>query len=134
MSETTPQDPEDQQEERDPVQIERDIELTREELGDTVAAVAEKADVKQQAKAKAQEAKERAKAKVTGAKQAATAKKDEFAAKAAEAAPESAGEASQTAQQYLQQGQTYAKENPTHTAAIGALAAGFVVGWWWGRR
>lgn len=44
---------------RDPEQIERDIERTRKELADTVAAVAEKADVKGQAKRKVNETKAR---------------------------------------------------------------------------
>lgn len=44
---------------RDPEQIERDIERTRKELADTVAAVAEKADVKGQAKLKVDETKAR---------------------------------------------------------------------------
>ena len=48
-------------ESRDPEQIREDIEQTREELGETVAAVAEKSDVKQQAKAKAEEAQRLAK-------------------------------------------------------------------------
>ena len=40
-----------------PEQIEAEIEETREELGETVAALAEKADVKKQAKQKAEEIK-----------------------------------------------------------------------------
>jgi hypothetical protein len=39
-------------EQRSPEEIRDDIEQTREELGDTAAAVAEKADVKKQAKAR----------------------------------------------------------------------------------
>jgi hypothetical protein len=46
-------------EERTPEQIEAEIERTRRAMGDTVAAVAEKADVKSQAKAKVDEAKAR---------------------------------------------------------------------------
>ena len=46
-------------EQRTPEQIEADIERTRREMGDTVAAVAEKADVKGQAKAKVEDAKAR---------------------------------------------------------------------------
>jgi hypothetical protein len=49
-------------EQRTPEQIEADIERTRREMGDTVAAVAEKADVKGQAKAKVEDAKARFKA------------------------------------------------------------------------
>ena len=44
---------------RTPEQIEADIERTRREMGDTVAAVAEKADVKAQAKSKVEETKAR---------------------------------------------------------------------------
>jgi predicted TIM-barrel fold metal-dependent hydrolase len=44
---------------RDPETIRREIEQTRRELGDTVAAVAEKADVKAQLKTKAEHTKER---------------------------------------------------------------------------
>jgi hypothetical protein len=47
---------------RTPEQIEADIERTRREMGDTVAAVAEKADVKTQAKQKVEEAKARLRA------------------------------------------------------------------------
>lgn len=42
---------------RDPEQIQRDIERTREELAATVAAVAEKADVKTQARRRVDETK-----------------------------------------------------------------------------
>ena len=53
---------------RTPEQIEADIERTRRDMGDTVAAVAEKADVKAQAKQKVDEAKARVKQKVDSAK------------------------------------------------------------------
>jgi ElaB/YqjD/DUF883 family membrane-anchored ribosome-binding protein len=42
---------------REPEEIREDIDQTREELGDTVAAMAEKTDVKKQAQAKAEELK-----------------------------------------------------------------------------
>lgn len=42
-------------ESREPEEIREDIEQTREELGDTVAAMAEKTDVKQQAQRLAKE-------------------------------------------------------------------------------
>jgi hypothetical protein len=64
MGEDTRQDGEAvETEERTPEQIEADIERTRRDLGDTVAAVAEKADVKAQARAKVDDAKARLKAK-----------------------------------------------------------------------
>jgi uncharacterized protein DUF3618 len=53
---------------RTPEQIEADIEATRRDMGDTVAAVAEKADVKAQAKLKVDEAKARVKERVGAAK------------------------------------------------------------------
>ncbi len=54
---------------REPDKIREEIEQTREELGETVAAMAEKADVKQQAQAKAGELKEQAGAKARQARQ-----------------------------------------------------------------
>ncbi len=45
------------EESREPEEIREDIEQTREELGETVAAMTEKTDVKKQAQAKAQELK-----------------------------------------------------------------------------
>ena len=54
---------------RDPAQIREEIEETRGELGETVAAVAEKSDVKQQAKDKADELKGQAADKAEEAKE-----------------------------------------------------------------
>ncbi len=53
----TPQTNGAQAETRDPEQIQRDIERTRQELAATVAAVAQKADVKTQAKRRVDETK-----------------------------------------------------------------------------
>ena len=66
---------------RTPEEIEADIERTRRAMGDTVAAVAEKADVKAQAKQKVDEAKARL-----------TNKKDDVLHRTREAAPDSAGD------------------------------------------
>ena len=52
---------------RSPEQIEADIERTRREMGDTVAAVAEKADVKTRARLKVDEAKARLKERAQAA-------------------------------------------------------------------
>jgi ElaB/YqjD/DUF883 family membrane-anchored ribosome-binding protein len=68
-------------EQRTPEEIEADIERTRREMGDTVAAVAEKADVKAQAKSKVDEAKARL-----------ADKKDDVLHRTREAAPNSAGD------------------------------------------
>src|SRR3712207_2755869 len=66
------------EEQREPEQIRSDIEQTREELGETVEALAGKADVKGQAKAK-----------VDDAKQSFSERKDDLLGKAREASPES---------------------------------------------
>jgi ElaB/YqjD/DUF883 family membrane-anchored ribosome-binding protein len=91
---------------RSPEEIRADIERTRRELGDTAAAVAAKADVKAQAKAKADETRQRA-----------TEKKDELLGKAKEASPDSAGQFA-----------TAAKDNPLPVATGAAFVVGFVLG------
>jgi hypothetical protein len=86
-------------EERTPEQIEAEIEQTRRDLGDTVAAVAEKADVKSQAKAKVEETKARLKAK----------------------APSSAGDGAGSAGQF-------ASEHRRELAIGGAVLVAFLLG------
>lgn len=94
----------------DPEEIREDIEQTRGELGETVAALAEKTDVKHQAQAKADELKGQASAKAR-----------ELGDKAKEMAPESAGEG-------MQQAQRIAQENPMPMALAGTFIAGFLLG------
>jgi hypothetical protein len=95
----------------DPDEIRRDIEATREELGETVAALAAKADVKTQARQRIVQTK----ATVTG-------KKDELLGKAKAGAPRSAGTAaSQVAQT--------ARRNPVPLAVGGVFGLGFLAGW-----
>jgi Protein of unknown function (DUF3618) len=95
----------------DPEELRQEIETTREELGDTVAALAAKADVKAQAKQKIDETK----ATVTG-------KKDELLGKAKEASPASASSAATSLS-------VQARQNPIPVAAAGAFAFGFLAGW-----
>lgn len=102
--------------ERTPEDIQREIEATREDLGDTAAALAQKADVKGQAKAKVDEVKETVRQR-----------KEEFTGKAREAAPESA---SAGAEQFA----ATAQENPIPFAVGGALAVGLLFGWLLGRN
>lgn len=102
--------PTDAKESREPDEIREDIEQTREDLGDTVAAMAKKTDVKQQAQAKAEELKGQAGAKAK-----------ELSDKAKEVAPDSATEG-------VQQAQQLAKENPLPLALVGAFVAGVVFG------
>ncbi len=102
---------------RDPAQIREEIEETRGELGETVAAVAEKSDVKQHAKDKADELKSQAAGKAEEAKE----KVKEVGEKAKEAAPDSATEG-------VQQAQQLAQENPVPLAIGAAFLAGVIVG------
>jgi Protein of unknown function (DUF3618) len=85
-------------EEKTPAQIRAEIDETREELGDTVEALAEKTDVKAQAKAKVEDVKAKAKA----------------------AAPESP-------QEGVQQAQALVKQNPKPAAIAAALVVLFIL-------
>jgi ElaB/YqjD/DUF883 family membrane-anchored ribosome-binding protein len=100
---------ENREEAKTPAEIRAEIDQTREDLGDTVEALAEKTDVKAQAKAKVDDVKSQAKAKV-----------EEVKAKAAEAAPESP-------QEGVQQAQTLVKQNPKPAAIAGAALVLFVL-------
>jgi ElaB/YqjD/DUF883 family membrane-anchored ribosome-binding protein len=94
----------------DPEQIREEIEATRQELGDTVAALAQKADVKAQAKQK-----------IEDAKASVSEKKDELFGKAREASPESASTAASEVTRK-------ARDNPLPVAAAGAFVIGFLAG------
>jgi Protein of unknown function (DUF3618) len=96
---------------KDPEQLREEIEETRRELGDTVEALATKADVKTQAKQK-----------IADSKAAVTGKKDELIAKAKGASPQGASTAAVGVSKK-------ARQNPVPTAAAGAFAFGFLAGW-----
>ena len=125
--------------EREPEEIEQEIEQTREELGETVEALAEKADVKAQAQEKVEDRKaqararvaafrERARERVAQAKAAVAERKQHLGGSGGEpagpgiAADESSGPG-------LDPGQVVAaaKENPV-PVMLGALLAGFLIG------
>jgi hypothetical protein len=112
---------------REPEEIEQEIEQTREELGETVAAMTEKADVKKQAKAKVSGAKKKASEKKDAATQKAAATKEQIASKAKEVTPESAGTG-------MHQAQQVARENPVPVIAGLAAFGAFILGWAMGRR
>jgi len=119
QSETRPElggDPE-----RTPAQVREEIEQTRIELGDTAAALAEKTDVKAQAKQAVDEAKETVTAKVSDIKKTVTGKKDEFLSSAQEATPDSANDAGQRVS-------AFAKANSLPLAVLAALALGVLIG------
>jgi hypothetical protein len=98
-------------EQKSPEEIREEIEGTRKELGDTVEALAGKADVKGQAKAKVDSAKQRA---------------DQLAARAKNAAPDSFGAG-------VQQVAESTQRNPVPMALAAAFGAGVAVGWILGR-
>jgi chromosome segregation ATPase len=95
---------------RTPEEIQREIDETRAELGDTVEALAHRADVKSRAKERIEEI-----------KASAQQKKDEFASKAKAQAPDGASAGAQ-------QLSAKAQQNPLPFAVGGALLAGFVLG------
>src|SRR5437764_10882017 len=90
----------ERKETRSPEEIRADIAATREELGETVEAVAKKADVKAQAKQKVDETKAQARERVDHVKAGAAAN----------------------------QVQAKAREKPLPFAVAGALVAGVVLG------
>jgi Protein of unknown function (DUF3618) len=98
------------QQQRSPEEIRRDIEQTRGELGDTVEALAQKADVKTQAKER-----------LDAARQTAREKKEEFVGRAKTSTPEGASAGAQ-------QLKSKAQENPLPFAVGGALFLGFLLG------
>jgi hypothetical protein len=99
-----------QQQPEDPAELRADIERTRQDLGDTVAALAEKTDVKA-----------RAKDKVSEVRQNVTDKKTELMGKARESSPDGANSAAV-------QVRSKAQENPVPTAALAAFVGGFLFG------
>ena len=101
---------------KSPEELREEIEQTRQELGDAVEALAEKTDVKAQARDR-----------VTAVKESALHRKDEFVSRAKEAAPDSA---SSGAQQVV----STIKRDPVPFTGIAVFAAGLLVGWLVGRR
>ena len=99
----------------DPDRIRREIEQTREELGDTVGALGYKADVKTRAKESLQDKRDSAKESVMGVK-------EKLVGGASDAAPDR-----EQVQQRARQAKGLAQENPLGLA-IGSLAVGFIAG------
>jgi ElaB/YqjD/DUF883 family membrane-anchored ribosome-binding protein len=101
---------------KSPQELRSEIEQTRVQLGDTVEALAEKADVKSQAQQR-----------ISQVKDTASQKRDELLAKGKLATPASAGAGAQ-------QVASRAQEKPALFAAGTALAAGLLLGLLIGRR
>jgi hypothetical protein len=104
-------------EQNDPDAIRREIEETREDLGDTAAALAAKTDVKA-----------RAKEKVDSVKQTISEKKESIASSTGGNGSGSGEGAGAQANAAFTQAKTKAQENPIPVAAIGAFVVGFLIG------
>ena len=113
---------------RTPEEIRREIEETRQDLGDTAAALAAKTDVKARAKEKVGRAKQTASEKVDSVKQTASAKKETVSQKASEATPDGAGSAMTQVKAKLPEAKAKIRENPIPSAAIAAFVGGFLFG------
>jgi hypothetical protein len=96
---------------KSPEQIRAEIEQTREELGDTVEALAAKTDVKGQAKSR-----------IAAAKDTAQSKRNEYITKAKQAAPDSA---SAGADQLA----ATVKDKPLPFAVAAAILIALAIGW-----
>jgi Protein of unknown function (DUF3618) len=102
---------------RDPDKIRQEIEATRRELGDTIEALAEKTDVRTQAKHKIEESN----AYISKKKGDLLGRKDELLAQARATSPQSLLSG-------VQHAARKARENPIELAAVSAFVLGFVVG------
>ncbi|HET8978368.1 MAG TPA: DUF3618 domain-containing protein [Solirubrobacteraceae bacterium] len=122
MSDEQPTVPTEDTESRSAEDIRADIEQTREQLGETVEALAAKTDVKAQAHDRIGAAKETVAENIGAARESVSAKAGEFAARAREATPDSAGAGAQ------QMGETI-QQRPLPFAVAGAFAAGLLIGW-----
>lgn len=99
--------------EGDAARIREQIEATRSELGDTVAALATKTDVKHQARER-----------VAAAKRRAAARREALLHRAHETNPGAADQATQLTQSARAQ----ARSHPLPVVAAAAVAAGFLLG------
>ena len=112
---------------RSPDEIRNDIEQTREELGETVEALAAKTDVKAQAHARIDDVKQQAKQKVDEVKQRV---ETVVGGQGEGAGAPVAGsvDAKQKAREGAQRVQKAASDNPVRAAAIGGFVGGLIVG------
>jgi hypothetical protein len=117
---------------REPAEIRADIEETRREVGETAAALAEKADFKSQAKARIEGVKGRFAGKREDVKGRVAGKREDVKGRIAgtrattvervkSATPESAGHAASTLA-------TTARRNPVPIAVAAAVTAAFALG------
>jgi chromosome segregation ATPase len=101
---------------KSPEELREEIDQTREQLGDTVEALAAKTDVKSQARER-----------IAAVKESAQQRKDDLMTRAKQATPDSAGAGAQELTSTVQR-------KPVPFAAAGAFTAGLLVGWSLRRR
>ncbi|MGH2891858.1 MAG: DUF3618 domain-containing protein [Solirubrobacteraceae bacterium] len=111
----------DTERDRTPEEVRQDIERTRAELGDTVAELAAKTDIKGQAHRAVDNAKATVATKASEVRESAGAKKDEMAASARAAMPTSA---EATRRQVV----TRAQDHRLALIAFAGFSIGLVVG------
>jgi len=141
---------------RQPEEIRREIETTRDELADTAAALAYKADVKARGKERVEEVKQDMRAKVDGVKGTVTGKVEELKAKApggssdpamahpaaggamANQPPSNGGSAKAAAAEQFKTAahtaQVQVRQRPIESAALAAAILGFALGYLIARR
>lgn len=105
------------EDQRSPEEIQADIERTREELGDTAAALAGKADVKGQAKAKVEDAKASVSEAASG-----------FADKAQRLGSEAQGDPFGTVRTGADSALHRVRQNPMAVAFLAIVAAALLLG------
>jgi hypothetical protein len=111
-----------------PEDLRREIEQTREDLGETAAALAQKTDVKARAKEKAQDLKQTAAEKAESLKQTAADKAESVTSGAATDGSSESSSISAKASAAAAQAMAKARENPVATAGGASFIAGFVLG------
>jgi len=114
---------------RTPEEIRAEIDDKREELADTAAALAYKADVKARSHERVEEVKADVRAKVGELRSTVTGRVEELKTKASENAPDSAGGAAESARAAAASAQVKVRENPVPSAAIAAALLGFAMGY-----
>jgi|SRR5215211_1453850 len=111
-----------------PEELRREIAQTREELGETAAALASKTDVKARAKEKVEDLKAAAAEKTESIKDAAAEKKDAAFSDAGGGETATSPGIGAKASSVATQAKTKAQENPALTATAMAFVGGFLLG------
>jgi alanyl-tRNA synthetase len=113
---------------RSPDEIRHDIEQTREELGETVEALAAKTDVKAQAQARIEEVKQQARATVDDVKhRVEAARAGNGGGPGSSLSAGASRDPARLARQGVQRARLVASQNPKPVAAIAGFVGGLIV-------